>query len=210
MNVGTDTRTLLWLGGAPCAGKSSVAEALSAAFDLQVYRVDDTYTGLTSSLNAVEYPALTKWMTSSWDERWMQPLETLLNDVIACYREHLSLVLIDLKTKGPTHRRILVEGSTLLPAELAPMLKDPRDAVWLIPTPMFQASQYAMRDWVKPVLAQCSVPDVAFANWMGRDAAFGRWLEAQVDKLGLATINIDGTATIDDVARAVAESFDLG
>lgn len=204
-----DTRTILWLGGAPCAGKSSVAAALAASFDLQLYRVDDTYEQLNSRLNEVEYPALTRWMASSWDERWMQPLETLLREVIACYREHLHFVLADLRAKARARRRLLVEGSALLPTDLAPILKHPRDALWLIPTPTFQASQYARRAWVSAVLAQCSAPDVAFGNWMGRDAAFGRWLTAQADELGLAAMGIDGKQTIDEVARAVAARYGL-
>lgn len=78
-------KNLFWLGGSPCAGKSSISDSLASRFDLDVYHVDEAFETHTQSLDAVHQPALTKWSASSWNERWMQPIDRLLQDVIACY-----------------------------------------------------------------------------------------------------------------------------
>lgn len=33
-------KNVFWLGGSPCAGKSSISEILANRFDLEVYQVD--------------------------------------------------------------------------------------------------------------------------------------------------------------------------
>src|SRR5215216_5249591 len=85
-----------WLGGSPCAGKSTISEILAGRFGLEVYHVDEAFEVHAQSLDPVLHPALTRWRASSWDRRWMQPVDRLLQEVIACYREHYTLILEDL------------------------------------------------------------------------------------------------------------------
>ena len=85
-------RSVLWLGGAPCAGKSSLARLLGERFGLAVVHVDDTVDALLAQLDPVRHPALSGWMALSWDERWARPLEALVDEVVGCYRKHLGFV----------------------------------------------------------------------------------------------------------------------
>ena len=138
----------------------------------------------------------------------MQPVESLVQDVIACYREHFTLVLEDVLS--PLKRKsLLVEGTALLPAQVASVLSRPSHAIWLIPTADFQRAHYSKRDWVRGVLAQCSEPEVAFHNWMERDIHFAQWIEAEASATHLSLLRVDGSRTIEQNAEAVARHFQL-
>ena len=203
-------RSVLWLGGAPCAGKSSVAQLLGERFGLDVVHVDDTVAAFIAQLDPVRHPALSGWMALSWDERWARPLEALVDEVVACYRKHLGFVREQVLSRAGRGRPVLVEGSVILPADVAPTLGGPADAVWLVPTAGFQAHHYAQRPWIGGVLKECADPAAAFERWMERDARFAAWLEDEVRGLGLACIAVDGSRSVDEVARVVAERFGLG
>ena len=204
-----DLDAILWLGGAPCAGKSSVAEILVSRFDIDVYHVDEAFNTQVSRLDERAQPALLRWMTSSWDERWIRPPEVLLADVIECYREHVSFILEDLRTLVSNSPRVLVEGTALLPDSIAPLLTSYERGIWLIPTQPFQEHNYARRMWVDGILRQCADPQVAFRNWMRRDAAFARWVARQAHNRGLTSIEIDGSRSIEQIADSVARQFVL-
>jgi hypothetical protein len=93
-------------------------------------------------------------------------------------------------------RRLLVEGSVILPADVAPTLASPADALWLVPTRAFQAQHYALRPWSGGVLRGCADPAAAFGRWMERDAWFAAWLENEVRGLGLVWIEVDGSRSV--------------
>src|SRR5882672_9844363 len=122
---------VFWLGGPPCAGKSSISEILAKHFGLDVYHVDEAFDLHLQRIDAARQPALMKWRRSSWNQRWMQPVDDLLQDVIACYQEHFDLFNEDI-LKMPVENNLLVEGSALLPREVANVLAQREQAIWLI------------------------------------------------------------------------------
>jgi hypothetical protein len=199
---------VFWLGGSPCAGKSSISEILSRDFALDVYHVDDAFESHAARFDIARHPTLMKWEASGWDERWMQPTGALLRDAIGCYREHFSLILDDILS-APARRPLLVEGTALIPREVASLMPSMRHAIWVVPTAAFQREQYARREWVGEVLAQCSNPASAFQNWMERDEEFANWIRAEVSDLNLALLEVDGRRTIEENASEVAEHFQL-
>src|SRR5438552_15409823 len=128
---------VFWLGGSPCSGKSSISEIIAGRFGLDVYRVDEAFESHAQRFDRLRQPALTKWSKSSWNQRWMQPVDSLVQDVIACYREHFTLILEDIFSL-PKRRALLVEGSALPPAQVRSVLSSPSHAIWLIPSADFQ------------------------------------------------------------------------
>ena len=199
---------VFWLGGSPCSGKSSISEIIAGRFGLDVYRVDEAFESHAQRFDPLRHPALTKWSKSSWNQRWMQPVESLVQDVIASYREHFTLVLEDICSRTK-RKSLLVEGTALLPAQVAGLLSRPSHAIWLIPTADFQRAHYSKRDWVRGVLAQCVEPEVAFDNWMERDIRFAQWIEAETSATHLSLLRVDGNQTIEQNAEAVARHFRL-
>jgi hypothetical protein len=199
---------VFWLGGSPCAGKSSISEVLASRFDLNVYRVDEAFEVHAERFDPVLHPTLTKWCASSWNQRWMQTTDNLVQDVIACYREHFTLILEDILSL-PNHKPLLVEGTALLPREVVKLLPERNRAIWVVPTADFQRGLYSKREWVCEILAQCDNSETAFHNWMKRDSEFANWIAAEVEALGFELLRVDGKDTIEDNAMTVAAHFQL-
>jgi 2-phosphoglycerate kinase len=199
---------VFWLGGSPCAGKSSISEILARSFDLDVYRVDEAFEVHAQRFDSLLHPTLTKWRASSWNERWMQPIDSLVQQVVACYGEHFTLILEDILSL-PNHKPLLVEGTALLPRKVASVLPERHRAIWLVPNADFQKAQYSKREWVQGILAQCDHAEAAFHNWMERDAEFARWVTAEVEELGLELLRVNGQHTIEENAMTVASHFRL-
>jgi 2-phosphoglycerate kinase len=199
---------VFWLGGSPCSGKSSISESIANRFGLDVYHVDEVFETHARLLDPLRHPALTKWSKSSWNQRWMQPVESLVGEVITCYREHFTLVLEDIVSL-PKRKSLLVEGAALLPAQVAKVLSDPSRAIWLIPTADFQRAHYSGRQWAQDIVSQCSDPEGAFHNWMERDIRFARWIEAETRANHFQLFRVDGNRTIEQNAQVVAMHFQL-
>jgi hypothetical protein len=197
---------VFWLGGSPCAGKSSISEVLASRFDLDVYRVDEAFEVHAQRFDPVLHPTLTKWCASSWNQRWMQTTDSLVQDAIACYGEHFTLILEDILSL-PNHKPLLVEGTALLPRQVINVLPERNRAIWIVPTADFQRGHYSKREWVFEILAQCDNSEAAFQNWMKRDAEFAHWIAAEVNALGLELLRVDGKDTVEDNAMTVAAHF---
>jgi hypothetical protein len=199
---------VFWLGGSPCAGKSSISDILASRFNLDVYHVDEAFEVHTQRFDPVLHPTLTKWCASSWNERWRQPIGNLIQDVIACYQEHFALILEDVLSMAK-HTPLLVEGTALLPRQVGGVLSEQRRAIWVVPTVDFQRKHYSKREWVLGILEQCDDSEAVFHNWMERDAEFARWVATQVNGLGLELLQVDGKRSIEETAMMVAAHFQL-
>ena len=199
---------VLWLGGSPCSGKSSISRILVSRFNLDIYHVDEAFETHVRALDPVNQPALAKWCASSWDERWMQPIDNLVQEVVACYREHFAVIREDIM-KMPTRKSLLVEGAALLPPLVNSVLTKRSQAMWIIPTADFQRVHYSEREWAREIVGQCNDPEAAFHNWMERDIRFADWVEAEATALNLAILRVDGNRTVQENAEAVATHFGL-
>jgi hypothetical protein len=198
---------VFWLGGSPCSGKSSVSRILKSRFDLDVYHVDESFDVQIKRLNSESHSALTKWCAASWNQRWMQPLDNLVNEVIACYQEHFSLVLDEILSMPKPGRPLLVEGTALLPRQIAGISVERNQAIWVVPTADFQLKHYSNREWIKEILQKCDDPEAAFRNWMERDIQFALWVIAETKALDYSLLIVDGEQTIEENAKVIASHF---
>lgn len=200
---------ILWMGGSPCSGKSSIAQVLAGNYNLHTYHCDKAFAEHRQQVTASQQPTLHKWTYTAWDELWMQPHEILVAEAIACYQEHFKLVVKDLLAL-PHSEPILVEGSCLLPGSVSEVLSSKDRAIWVIPTEAFQKAHYRDRGaWVETLLSECTRPDQAFQNWMDRDATFARWVAQTANELGLRLIQVDGRRTVAETARLIASLLHL-
>ncbi len=207
----------LWIGGSPCAGKSSVSALLAQRCDLQLYRVDDALPDQIERIDPRLHPTLAAWMAATCDQRWLKPVDELVNDAIGCYRDHFKLILEDFVSLHESPRRVthadapttLAEGTALLPGLVARYDVSPVKAIWMVPTPTFQIEHYRHRPWVKEMLADCTDTRLAFDNWMARDVKFAQWVSDDACKHGYDVIWVDGVQTIEENAVRVADHFGL-
>jgi len=134
----------------------------------------------------------------SADEIWLRPVDDQVEDELALYQEQFPMILSDLA--GSVDRVVVAEGAALLPECVAPLITDPRQAVWIVPTEAFQRRTYRTRGpWVEQVLSRCSDPAECWERWMARDAAFALRVAEQANTLGLRVIWVDGSRGIDAI-----------
>ena len=193
---------VLWVGGTPCSGKTSIANMLAEKYRMQAYHCDEAFERHKPRISAMR-----KVLTMSWDEIWMRPLDVLVKDVLAIYHEEIQMILDDLNAL-PSSATILAEGMALLPELVAPLLSNARRAVWIMPTPDFVREHYPQRGaWVQEILQQCANPSQAFQNWMERDIACARILTAEARQRKLQVIHVDGGEPIGGIAAAIEDRF---
>jgi hypothetical protein len=124
-----DLSHVLWVGGGPLSGKSSIARELAGRFDLQLYAVDEH-----EAAHAPRMPTLAEGEAADAS--------------LTASRHRFRLVLEDLASLPPSPWAI-VEGSPLWPTSVAAVLRDPRHALFLLPVdrdPVTQRVGWEARD----------------------------------------------------------------
>jgi hypothetical protein len=203
-----DLAHVIWMGGSPCAGKSSIAESLSSKYHLYFYRCDDHFQEHQSRIIPDKHPAFHTLTGLTWDQIWMRPVPIQVAAEIDIYREEFGMIVEDLLAL-PKSIPILAEGAALLPDCVSEILLNRRQAIWIVPTEPFQRTHYARRTWIHEILSQCRDPRQAFQNWMDRDVAFAKWVAERAAELELELITVNGALTIVQNTEIVEKHFQL-
>jgi hypothetical protein len=202
-------RHIRWIGGGSGAGKSTVARLLADKHGLRLYSTDDMQSAHTARSNAASHPLLHAFLAMTMDERWVKRTpEEMFRTFHGFHGEGFELLLEDLLAL-PTDLPILVEGYKLLPRLVAPLLSRPDQAVWLIPTPEFRRAALASRGSTWSIAGRTSDPETALANLLARDALYTEEIFRQAAALQLTTIEVNGSASINELARQVAQCLGL-
>ena len=205
-----DLEHVLWIGGAPCSGKSSIAEMLASKYGLAVYRCDDAFFEHEKRVDPNIHPTFHEITRMTWNEIWMRPVDVQVAEELECYREQFEMITADLLVY-PKSTLVLAEGAALLPDVVSRVLTDRRRATWIVPTEAFQRAHYTpeRRPWMRDIMGQCEDPAQALRNWMGRDVGFARQIAGRARELGLGLMEVDGSRTIAENAEIVARHFGL-
>jgi hypothetical protein len=132
---------VLWIGGPPASGKTTVATRLARRHGLRLYRADTRTWQHRDRAIAAGNAAARRWEALSPADRWerstpAEMLEMSLHDARG------PMVIEDLRAM-PESPLIVAEGSPL-PASAVPAgVARPAQAVWLLPTREFQAGNLA-------------------------------------------------------------------
>jgi hypothetical protein len=206
---------VLWIGGSPCSGKSTIAQRLSSAYGLSIYSCDDAFERHRLLVTPECQPIFARLASASCDELWLRPVPQQIEEELAFYREEFPFILSDLEhlvrlAEGDSRLAWVAEGAALLPSLLAGLGVPPAQAIWIVPAEAFQRTHYARRDWRHDVLRDCSDPEQGWENWMARDAGFARRVAIEAERLGYTVILVDGARPVDDIYADVVRHFGLG
>ncbi|HEY1629507.1 MAG TPA: AAA family ATPase [Tepidisphaeraceae bacterium] len=203
-------RHVYWIGGGSGAGKSTIARRIAAEHDLQHYATDDVMPDHAKRSTPEDCPLLHKFMAMDMDQRWVNRAPKEMLETFHWFRgEGFQLIIEDLLrlAKKPG---VVADGFRLLPHLVKPLLGALTHAVWLIPTPEFRRTVFDSRGMTQSgFIAKTSDPGRAQRNLLERDTMFTRGLHEEAKRLGLKTIEVDTTMTVDDLAGRVAEAFGL-
>lgn len=213
VNLAQELSHIYWIGGSPCAGKTTIARKLAAEYGFTYYKCDDCYDDHISRSTPDQHPNMYKIKDQTWDQVWSTQfcslsVEEQIEDVIRVYEEQFSLILEDLLAR-PKTTPIVVEGATLLPHKVAPLLTDLSHAIWMVPTTEFQVEHYKKREWIHRILDQYDDPGLAFSNWMKRDSGFAKKIVKDTEDMNMKSVSVDGSFSIDQSYNLVKMHFEL-
>lgn len=197
------SRRVLFIGGSPCSGKSTVAERISKEYGAYYFKVDDFLDEFTNSAAKKGYPACKNSIRMSPDETWMREPLIQCKEEFLIYDEMAEFVFEHLKKIDADF--IVTEGAAYTPKVMTRYGK--AEYIAIIPTPDFQVSHYKEREWVPYILEGCSDKKQAFHNWMERDILFAKQVKAECEANGVPCLVNDGSKSQDEIFAMVKELF---
>jgi hypothetical protein len=199
---------VLWVGGSPCAGKTSIADRLAQTYDLQVYHFDRTEMEHIARRIAQGDSALAAFLSRSMDERWlMRSPEVMAQSVIGFWTERFRQVMEDLLAL-PRNAGMIAEGPGLLPECVFPCLSHRHQAIWLVPTDAFCAAVRQHRHAAgRDGFQQTGDPERAVRQLILRDALLARYVKQRAEALHLPLCEVDGGRSLDEMTRLVEQHF---
>lgn len=199
---------VLWLGGPPDAGKTSVANTLAEWHGLQVYHFDDHESEHMALADEGRKPAL--WASRpellTPEQRWLTwPPDEMAYNSIEAWTERFELACDDLLAM-PKSSPIIAEGPGFFPDLVMMVADDPQQAAYLIPVDDFGVATARRRN--KPADRDATTdPAQATENLVARDLFVTDHIRDRADALGLTVIEIDGTVSIEDIAMQLEEQW---
>jgi 2-phosphoglycerate kinase len=197
---------LVWIGGSPCAGKTTVAQQLADRFGFPVYHFDRHQVEHIRRSRSDLHPALHAFLTMTMDERWLlRPPTQMAQTVIQSWTERFGLVLADLLAL-PIDPPVIAEGAGVFPELVAPLLSSLHQAIWLVPTDACCEARRRRRGSAMPT--RTSDPERAWRHLIDRDILLANYVKMHCEERGIPVIEIDEGMPLDDVVAAVAAHLD--
>jgi adenylate kinase family enzyme len=196
---------VLWIGGATDSGKTTIAQLLAEWYELPVYNYD-RYDFAHHYHLAQTLPAYRKMLNASPDENWILPTpKELMERTLRSFRDRMSLVIGDLRSL-PRQSAIIAEGFGLIPELVMPLLTDPGQALWLVPSPAFKQASMERRN--KPSFRDATRdPELARRNVYERDMLLAAYIKGDALSRGLIVYEVDGSQPAETMAHLVEHHF---
>jgi hypothetical protein len=198
---------VLWIGGAPDSGKTSVGRLLSETYRLPVYHYDRAdfrhHLRLAQTL-----PRYADFLDASMEERWVHPEPAALAErAWQAFRDRFALVAEELAALSfPKGMRALAEGFGLTPELLEPVLISRSQAIWLVATEKFKLAALERRGKGR-FYGQVSDVERAWRNLLERDRLLTERIKADARARNMTLLDIDGSEAVEAVATRVAGYF---
>lgn len=197
-----------YIGGSPCSGKSTIAEALSEKYNLHYFKVDD-YLDKYMKMGVFDKKETCQKVENMTPEQiWMRDPLVQYEEELLIYEEIIEFILEDLK-QIDCKNGIITEGAAYLP-KLVKYFNIPIERyISITPSKEFQIFHYSKREWVPYVLAECSNKEKAFENWMNRDVLFAEAVQQQCKELGYVSLFNNGELAVEELISKVVTHFGL-
>ena len=188
---------VLWIGGGPQVGKTTLSRLLAGTYDLKIYNLDWHDTRDHQRRVAGATAAFAKL---SMDERWAHPdPDALAERSLAIWAELFAFTIEDLLA-GSNSRPIVAEGPGALPWLVAPLIRSPRQAIFLVPSAAWRQRVAERRYGVgqaKRFGPELRDRERALTNVRARDAIIDQRIAASCVELGLRWEAMDGSLDLD-------------
>lgn len=202
-NLSLELQHVRWIGGGSGAGKSTIARRLAKVHDAAIYDSDAAMRDHSSRCPVGKCPQLAKFLQMTMDERWVQLSPKDMLETFHWFEgKGFHLIIEDLLAL-PKDQVVIAEGFRLLPLLVAPILREKRRAIWLLPTPEFRRRAFDARQTMWDIPSKTSNPKLALSNLLTRDALFTDRVKKEVADLGLRGLEVDEALSEDKLLAVV-------
>ena len=125
------------------------------------------------------------------------------------FQDELFHLMLDDILDLPADPPVLVEGFSLLPRLVAPLLSCSDQAVWLTPDPAFRRAAFTSRGSLWTIAEQTSDPPRALEKLLRRDELFTDEASREAHALGLPVVDVRVGMSEDELAGRVAHLLAL-
>ncbi len=205
---------VMWIGGSPSSGKSTVSRAMAQIYVFLEYHVDAWARNHFARRIAAGDSEAQAFMKMSMHERWVaRPVEALVQEAITSWSNDFQFVLEDLLAL-PKENLIIAEGN-FFPECVAPYLTHPHQAVWFVPTDAF-CEQGRWQRWAEQEQRQKRHgvynaghdPEQQRRQIIARDWQLSRYVRQQVESLHLPLYEVDGSRSRQEMLELAERHFD--
>ena len=205
---------VLWIGGSPCAGKSTIGHTIARTHVFLSYHLDPMGRNHAARRLAAGDPALEAFLKMSMDQRWLErSVDALVQEVLTSWSQECRLALEDLLAM-PREWFIVAEGN-FFPECLAPALSSRHQAIWLTPTAPFceqirrqRDAQQASRRARHGVANESSDPQARLRKLIERDCRLAEHVKQQAEQRQLVVYEVDGGRSLDEMTALVEQHFE--
>ncbi|GHO84872.1 hypothetical protein [Dictyobacter formicarum] len=204
---------VLWIGGSPCSGKSTISHAIAQIYVFLDYHLDAWARNHFTRRIATGDTEAQAFLQMSMNQRWVdRSVDMLVQEATTSWSRDFQLVLEDLQML-PKDNLIVAEGN-FFPECVAPYLSSPHQAIWLVPTDTF-CEQGRRQRWAEQARRQKrdgaydegSNPEQMRRNIIARDCQLARYVKQQAEALHLPIYEVDGSRSREEMTERVENHF---
>ncbi|MBO0783196.1 MAG: hypothetical protein J2P37_30650 [Ktedonobacteraceae bacterium] len=205
---------VFWIGGSPCAGKSSIGHTLARVYVFVGYHVDTMARNHLARQLAAGDPLMTAFARMNLNQRWVErSVETLVQETLESWTNGFRLVIEDLLAM-PKENFIIAEGN-FFPECVAPYLSSPHQAIWLVPSDAFcdqtrrrRDAELSQRQKAHGIRSPYSDPEKRLSNIIARDCQLAHHVRQEAEPRHLTFYEVDGSRSLDEMTALVEQHFE--